>query len=93
MRVDPPSHHLGPGGRGRGDSTLPLNHLVEITPYRGLRVEKGGLKIAGAVIHVLLPARKPADEALTNSVEKDYLMEQLLSKRSGPILRVRYSNF
>jgi hypothetical protein len=32
-RVHPPSHHLCPGGRsGRGDSTLFLSHLVEITP-------------------------------------------------------------
>ena len=32
-RVHPPSHHLCPGGRsGRGDSTLCLSHLVEITP-------------------------------------------------------------
>ena len=62
LRVPPPSHHLGPGGRGRGDSTFPLSHCVGITPYgaTGWRSERG-LEYARAGTHVLLPARKPAD--------------------------------
>ncbi len=51
------------GGRGRGDSVFPLSHCVGITPYgaTGWRSERG-LEYARAGTHVLLSARKPADE-------------------------------
>ncbi len=64
--VHTPSHRLCPGGREGGGALHSASATSLKSPHMGARGgwgSDGGLEYAGAGKHVLLSARKPADES------------------------------